>query len=340
MDAIDEAILARAKLLILQFVKPTHVCKELGLSRAVLDKHLKTWEKERDAVAFGIDYSAEKARQKFTAHQTMVLAIDEVLEVIKNKRALKNSKGKKVYMDMFETDAMMNVLMKLDRLIPMTPHESESPREVAKDPSVIDATYQVITNQKVLQAIKKDKSMYSMLKEAINGEGDSRNDRHNDGEKQGEGLSDVSKMQSHIRHAENVEGSGDALLRLVEPKLSGSQELRDGESAKISNEIDISALSEGEANRVLGQRIDDGYKDRGTSEQRDPGASEQRHAGSSNKSSEGSSDVKRVASPANTHTKSSDQSDAAATREDGSREQYSEVTDEARLDDVFEDEFS
>lgn len=345
MDSVDAAILAKARLLILQFVKPTHVCRELGISREAIAKHLKAWERERDEVAFTIDYSTEKARQRYTTHQAINLAVDEVLEVLKHKKTLKNKRGEKVYMDMFETDAMMSTILKLDRIVPTSLPEPERPESSgASEPKIIDATYQVITNQKVLQAIKKDKSMYNMLKEAFNEQGDSRNDRHNDEQKRSEseaqGLSDRGQEQSHIRDTENGEGDRGSLLRLVAPELSVSQELRAGESAKASNEIDISTLSEGEANRVLGQRIDDSSKDRGASKREDSSSSEQRHANSSDRTSERSSDSERMATTTNTHIESPDQVDPTTSRESGAGEQYSETNAEGTFSDPFEDEFN
>lgn len=326
-DSLKDAQVAKARELYMMFVKPSHISRDTGLTTFEISQLIQKWRPERENIYFGDDYVNDLDRSRLSVHQAAVLAVDEILESIKHKRQLKNKRGERVRMDMYESESMVNILLKLDKLVPVLRpllNELEPPKDVSPDVATIDAKYSVVTSQKVLQAIKKDKSMLLMLKEAFNG-------------KEHDGAQPVQTSESSERPGVHVR-------QVVGETLPDTQEQGDRGAAETGISDDLGDLSEREADRVLGSRVDESIESGPDTDRGSAGSSDERRAESTDESLERPAAVERVEAQGRQYSEPTDETAVRASRESRAREsdpepEFQDITDR-QLSDPFEDEFA
>lgn len=354
-DLSLDAQVAKARELYMMFVRPSVIRRDTGISHALLKEMMVKWRAERDDVAFGDDYANDIDRCRYVSHQAVVLAVDEIYEIIKHKKNLKNKRGEKVFMDMYETDAMLNIMLKLDRIMPilkplMNP-EPANMKDVGPDAALVTSKYEVITSHKVLKALKKDKAMLNMLlkeahngNEQDNGRPDGRETRESDSSRGSSPSGEQRERESRaeVRQvSQDAQGErpGDSVRVLVAESLPETQEPRDGRDAELGVSISVTALSEREANRLLGEPIARVAEDRGAVVGSDKSSPER---DADNTAERAAKDVSRetLGAKADPYSESDDDDAIRASRESRAGEPDFAREPETGLDDVFEDEFT
>jgi len=328
-EITDDPAIIKARELYWQFVMPEFIRKETGLTESKLRRLMygkgehdpNAWFMQRRKYHFEDRLLEEMERTRKVFHEAVKLQVDSFLETVKHYRQLKDKKGNPTKTDFNNHDLAANVILKYERIIPLLSPVLADQFEASIDaPKTIEAKFQVVTQEKVLQAIKKDKSMLKhilALKE------------QEDGNTESNGPSREAHRPKRSRDRVPTKVGEDL------PQTTGHSEL----DASV-HEINRVVEDEEPTDRELERTLDVSPADRRATFERDDGASAEGHALSSDLSIERSVSGQGVGAKTDQDSEPSDEADLAKIGEVGAGEQSFAAVPETGLDDLFEDEFS
>lgn len=194
MDAIDEALLAQARILYFQYLKLDIISKKTGLSTQVLHPHIhgshpddpESWFMLR-RISMQEGFNEDAERNRYAAHRYATVAMDHMMrsaDLLNSRLKFNKKSGKEemIPLTVFEMDAYASSLTKIDKLLRLT---SGLPTEIIDIPGarISDAEKaQGLDMTEVILALSRDKSIRNRLlpaieKEQVNGQ---HNTGHND----------------------------------------------------------------------------------------------------------------------------------------------------------------
>lgn len=265
-NPIDEAVKARAKEMYFHYIKPQHICKELGIQSSTLSKWVdrygtEGWWTERKS-SLDEQFAEDNQRNLVQASNFTKVAVDFLATSIQERTQKKNKRGEKIPLDVYEMDALASSMIKLAKIMSVNPGIREvEPEQLAapiKDVSPMEAVvHNVIDTQKVLTALSRDKAMMARLERLQKEKQDGRTNERESSIESDAGRSDEAVREQgseELRRDRDLHREGDENLG----RIGSAQVFGDSTDQEVVSGAQEASIIE----RELGEAVEQPRKSR------------------------------------------------------------------------------